>query len=249
MFPIYIPSKGRAGLQRGAINMLNEAGLGYVVVVEPQEKYLYRQMQIDHLQVLDRNDAGVGYAREYIRQMSKRLEEDFHWQINDDIRGFVFREPDASTVHISPADAIEYMESRVSLYSNIGFAGPNEDLWPPTEDCTKVNANPAQAVLVNNSVPAQFREYPGFEDFDFLLQVLEAGYCSIRFDHIRIAAPTPGTNKGGLFGTDRASWKTKFEAAWPHAKFNPGGSPGGCPSRRWIMKHYHQRPTLINAEQ
>ena len=249
--PIYVPSKGRSGLTRGAILMLNANGVEHTVVVEPQDLNLYRRwivnenLSLSSLEVLRKNNQGVSFARESVRQISIGRKESHHWQVNDDIFQFIVRKPGEKMRKVSPLTAISQIESEVAKYSNIGLAGPEENNWPPTEESLKVNALPAQAILVNNSVEAEFRNWPGFEDIDFMLQVFERGVCSLNFNHVRILAPIPGTNNGGLFGTDRKSWGEKFMSTWPQIQFNPGGSPGGRPNRRELMKQFPQRPQLV----
>lgn len=247
MFPIYIPSKGRADLVKGAITMLNDSRILFTLVVDPQELGLYRP-RAEKIIITDKNGAGLCYAREFIRRYSISRGETWHWQINDDICRFSLREPGMKMVEIPPINIIHEIENKVSKYSNIGLAGTEENVWPPHESGLRVNYVPAEAILINNQVAASFRQYPGFEDLDFLLQVLQAGFCSLKFDHLRVVSPTPGTNKGGSFQVDRNTWREKFMSAWPGVEFNPGGSPGGKPNHRWIMKNYTQRPALKIAK-
>ena len=255
MFPIYIPSKGRAGLKRGAVEMLFAAEIPHTIVVDPDDYNTYSRWIVESdksalslLICTPKNNQGLAYVNEYIRQLSISKGESWHWQINDDIWKFSLRRPKQKAVVMNPGEALYEIESEVGRYSNVGLAGPEEDIWPPTEEPVKINAIPAQAVLINNAVSATFRKTNGFEDIDFYLQVLSQSYCTMQFDNIRISAPKPGTNDGGneIKLAKRAAYLFQHERVrWPKVQFNPGGSPGGRPSRRWIMKNFTQRPQLI----
>ena len=232
--------------------MLCAAGIRHTIVIDPEDHDAYSgwilsrgMSKLALIMVLPKDRQGLAYANEFIRQHSIIRGESWHWQINDDIWKFSHRRPKTATVPLSARAAINAMEAEVKKYSNIGLAGPEEDIWPPTAEPIKVNAVPAQAVLINNSVKAFFRKTNGYEDIDFYLQVLSRGFCTMQFDNIRISAPKPGTNKGGneVKLAKRAEYLHEHEKVkWPNVQFNPGGSPGGRPSRRWIMKNFLQRP-------
>ena len=231
---------------RGAIEMLNDADIDYTVCVDPEDVAEYKsQFRIRNVAVLDKSLA----YNEGVRQISIANGDKWHWQINDDIYGFSYRRPGKKTTQISVADAITAIEYEVLRYRNIGLAGPEEDIWPPTKDEVKVNALPAQMLLINNSVKAKFEPFRGFEDINFMLQVFEQGFCTLKVDSIRIKASTPGTNKGGAFDAKRDQQLKRLVARWPKVVFNPGGSPGGRPNRKWIMKTFIQRPIPTKPQQ
>lgn len=198
MFPIYIPSKGRAQNLKTA-RLLD--GLSFDIVVEPQDVKAYRDAGYEqHILALPEDNKGLAYARNWIKEHSKWLGEKYHWQLDDDIKSFLYRADGKPVEHVCSFNALTIVETHVKKYSNIGQAGLNQNSWPPTTDI-KINNLPVQAVLNNNAVCASYRDRQPLEDFDYTLQVLSEGWCTMMFDRLRTSCPVTGTNEGGLFET------------------------------------------------
>lgn len=200
MFPIYIPSKGRAHTATTP-DLLIASGLDHFIVVEPgedEESYKAR-FGADQILILPKANRGLAYSRNFCAHHSRF--EPYHWQLDDDIRSFMFRDPGSPSRTISAREALELVESIVSKYSNVGQAGLNQNSWPPGPSPTKTNNLPVQCVLNSNDVKAEYRDREPLEDMDFTLQVLSEGWCTIMFDHVRTNCPPIGRNGGGLAET------------------------------------------------
>lgn len=195
---IYIPSKARANSCTTPHLLMKDGITNWLIVIEPQDFRDYaKEFHPGHIVVLDKNDQGLWYSRQFCKDRSISYGDEYHWQLDDDIRSFISRSPGMASSRPLPCEALREIEEVVEKYSNIGQAGMNQNSWPPGDNPIKVNRLPVQAFLVNNSVKAKFRT-PILNDFDFTLQVLKEGWCTLLFDHIRTNTPPIGTNAGGL---------------------------------------------------
>ena len=199
-FPIYIPSKGRSDITRGTTDMLDEAGIDYNVVVEPQDLVVYRQRYGDKAIVLPANDRGNFYVRRYIHHLARKDGHHYHWQMDDDVRRFVYRSPVTKQTTVPVGKALRAIEQETLRFKNIGMSGTNQNSWPPSKHASKFNSFPVQCMLIRNDVKARYRCTGGnLVDLDFVLQVLTEGLCTIMFDHLRVDTPPIGTNQGGCY--------------------------------------------------
>lgn len=191
-FPIYIPSKGRPECRTARLL----TAINYWIVVEPQDFPAYYEFWDSKLIKLPNNNCGLWFSRQFIKELSISRGEEWHWQIDDDIRSFLRRSPGKKSETISAETAISEMEGFVAGFSNIGQAGTNQNSWPPTKE-VKWNNLPVQCVLNRNSTIARYRR-PILDDMDYTLQVLREGFVTVMFDSIRTNCPAIGTIAGGL---------------------------------------------------
>ena len=198
-FPIYIPSRSRWD-SMATHKLLIQSGISnFFIVVEPgDQEFEYTHAGFgENLLVLPEQNKGLFYSRQFCKDHSTEAGDRYHWQLDDDIRSFLSRNPGEKTGHPSASDALCAIEHEVLKYTNIGQAGMNQNSFPPGVSPIKVNHLPVQAFMVNNRVESKFRTRI-MNDFDFTLQVLREGWCTFMFDHIRTNTPAIGTNKGGL---------------------------------------------------
>jgi hypothetical protein len=80
-WPIYIPSKGRPEGQ--SFTLLR--GLPFTVVVEPQDAPVYRRAGVPNIVVLDKDNEGLCYSRNFILDHAKFSGHKWFWMIDDDI--------------------------------------------------------------------------------------------------------------------------------------------------------------------
>jgi hypothetical protein len=143
-YPVYIPSKGRANTGT-THKLLTEAGIPYTLVIEPQDVEAYKNYPATQTLVLDKNDAGMDYTRNYIKDHATALGAEYHWQLDDDIKRFVTRQ-NGKTYKANAAHALNAVEQTVNLYTNVGVAAPAYDTWIHTrEDAMRVNKMVASA--------------------------------------------------------------------------------------------------------
>jgi len=91
-YTIYIPSRKRyeKNLSLTANELLND-NINFKLVVEPQDKINYKNIFNNKVLVMDKNDMGIAYARNWIKQYSIDHKEAYHWQIDDNIKNFKIR--------------------------------------------------------------------------------------------------------------------------------------------------------------
>ena len=251
-YPIYVPSKGRAD-RINVTRLLTEQNIPFTVVVEPQDADDYRQhFRDDQLLVMDKNDQGIHYVRNYAKQHATEQGTEFHWQLDDDIRSFKVRR-DGKNRTTNPAHVLNLVETVTDLYTNIGAASPMYDTWAFQEGpIIKLNRMFASANLLRNDPNITFR--PDIvEDVDTSLQYLAAGYCTLIFATALITVPTTPDDEGGLGVSNRigegaqlrcdnlvAQWGANHFKVITKPKWN--NAPRLAPSRIWST--YKQQPEL-----
>lgn len=219
-YTVYIPSKGRP--TTGSTYLLcKNAGIPYKVVCEPQDFEAYSaEIGADNLVMLDKNDQGIQYARSFIKKYSTELGQEKHWQMDDDMKYFTTR-VNEKNVRTDILAVVSIVEAITKLYSNVGISGITSNAFAFSKP-RKVQANRLAygVVLVNNEIE-QFWRPDTVEDWDYTLNMLEAGYCTLAFNHVNFVTPGTGTNAGGNQMTDwetkekRKEFYTKFAAMWP----------------------------------
>jgi hypothetical protein len=251
-YPIYIPSKGRA--DRVAVaGLLQEHGIPFKITVEPQDADAYRVRYTDEqLVVMDANNQGIHYVRNWMKDHATNEGHAFHWQLDDDIKWFKVRY-DGKNHKTNPAHVLSTIEDTVDLYTDIGAASPMYDTWAfQPGPIIKLNRMAASAMLLRNDPNIRF-EPEIVEDIDITLQYLTAGYCSLIFATNLITVPTTPTDTGGLGQSDRIGngayvrcqniinkWGDQHFKIITKEKW--GNAPRLAPSRIWST--FPQQPTI-----
>lgn len=219
LFPIFIPSRGRANNCKTA-ELLASEGVNVCVVVEPQEAEAYKAFTCF---VLPENNRGIGYVRQYILDCARRNNLSWFWMLDDDIRsGFLVKNRLCikSKLH-------EVLLSAQDIFSEVkGCAQAaleyQQFAWSQKEPM-KMNGYCDVAVCINveRTKAINYRPHMDLkEDRDFTLQILSRGYRTVRATHCAFAAPKNGSNKGGLqaeyarAGREAEASKRMVEA-WP----------------------------------
>ena len=204
---IYIPSKGRPNEQKTYLHCI-ENNLSVKVVVEPQDYDLYKEnIPAEHLIQMPKNDQGIRYVRTFIKNYSTELNEEYHWQMDDDMQYFFFR-IDNKNKRVPLRKAVQVLENITELFNNVAISGMcNVAFAFAKKHTVQVNRLAHGVVLVNNSVQQHWREGT-VEDWDYTLCVLEQGYCTLGFNHVTFQTATSGSTQGGNAMTD---WESKEE--------------------------------------
>jgi ParB-like chromosome segregation protein Spo0J len=195
-YPIYIPSKGRARTCNTPHLLIDDAQPFYIVV-EPQDRNSYvQEFGPDYVLTMEENDRGIAYARNYCKDHSISQGDPYHWQIDDDLKNFLFRS-DSKNTACAPREVLCPVEDYVDSYGNVGMAGLKHSLfaWSAKKEI-EFNKQVCTCGLFNNSVDAKWRDGV-IEDTDYSMQVLSLGWCSVLFNRLLYDPPPASTNSGG----------------------------------------------------
>lgn len=196
--PIYVTSKGRA-LTASTPRLLDDAGLPYTIVVEPQEERAYRDAFPRAAGFMVLGDFGRGLP--YVRNAVLDDAPGWFWMLDDDISGF-WRRENGNTIRCGAEEALRSSEQIVKSVPNVGQGGLEykQFAWSSTADYA-LNSYCDVCVLINKAkLPlCRFREdLPLKVDREFTLQVLCSGHSTVRVQRYAFSAPGNGTNIGGL---------------------------------------------------
>lgn len=202
-FPIFIPTKGRAG-RASIVKVLNESKLSFTLVVEPKEVAAYQDAYPNaQLLVLSDDDRGLVYARQAILDHCRAEGISWYWQIDDNISGFK-----SGNKKVSARAALSAAEPYVGDYKNLALVGLDYQQFAfRQEKPFTVNTRSYCCVLtrtdtgINYSPEAEIKE-----DVDFTMQHLITGrWATLLVHHHAMDKPPMGQNKhGGLTEQYRA---------------------------------------------
>ena len=219
-YPIYIPSKNRSDNCLTA-GRLNKDKTPYHLVVEPQEEVVYRKAFPDaSILVLDRNDGGLFYVRNWIKAHSLANGDKRHWQIDDNITYFR-RWYKTRRIPINAGTALRIVADFVDRYENVAIAGLDYKMFciksPVEQKPFILNCHVYSCTLVLNSLPHSWRDYN--DDVDICLQVLADGWCTILMKAFMIDKMWTMSVKGGMTATyqndGRLQMARQLERRWP----------------------------------
>lgn len=189
--PVYVPSKGRA------TTATTPRLVACTLVVEPQDADVYRA-HFENVLVLPENDQGLAYARNYILSLNTAP----FWMMDDDITGF-YQRLNKRMQRIDGAVAIAQAECLFASKPHIaqGALEYQQFAWSTTHDYT-LNGYCDVCVWINPVYASKVASYHADlvpkEDRDFTLQILTAGYRTMRVQAFAFSAPKNGSNAGGL---------------------------------------------------
>lgn len=225
-YPVYIPSKGRAG-NLLTLRAFDRDGTPCRVVVEPSQVESYLPVVgSERLLVLPENGKGLTYARNWIWEHAIAEGHERHWQFDDDIREFI-RAHKGHRLYCSSDVALAVLEDFVDQYENVALASLNSWFFVPVNRGF-FEASPTPPFYLNhrcytnflvlNSLDNRFRG-PYNEDADLSLQVLSCGWCTVLLNAFCINTPTTMTDAGGqtsIYVKDgRLRMARTLERAWP----------------------------------
>jgi hypothetical protein len=198
IWPIFIPSKGRAQTQKTG-QLLAQAKIPFNFVVEPSELNAYSQ--IGNAIKLPENGMGLAYSRNFTLNHARQNSIKWFWMLDDDINGF----HKSNGKKNSKCNAAEALLTAQMILSGIPKLGQGaleyqQYSWSAKSQL-KLNGYCDVAVCINTekTKECQFRKEVDLKlDRDFTLQVLANGALTARASQIAFSAPKNGSNKGGL---------------------------------------------------
>jgi len=219
-YTVYIPSKGRAS-SHSTYDLCRAENIPCKIVVEPQDYEQYVEtVPHTHILTLDKNDQGIQYARSWIKRYSNNEGESYHWQMDDDMKYFTMRMDDKNK-KVNLVNSMSIIESVFSLFENVAVGGMTSNAFAFSKPHpVKLNQLGYGCSIINNDFEQEWRDKT-VEDWDYTLNALEAGMCTIAFSHINFQTPSSGTNKGGNNLTDWATIEKRkefydyFASLWP----------------------------------
>lgn len=197
-FPIYVVSKGRAE-SRLTVKALEDISVPFYVVIEEQEFSQYAAV-IDPRRLLildaryqreydtcdavgDSKSKGPGPARNFAWAHSMRTGHEWHWVMDDNIRGFYYSNHNAQ-IRVADGTTLRCMEDFCLGYRNVAMAGPaykgltkRKQKIPPFVPNTRIYS----CNLIRNDVPFRWRGRYN-EDTDLSLRMLKAHWCTVQFN-------------------------------------------------------------------
>jgi hypothetical protein len=193
---IYIPSKARSEKCHTA-NLLNKHKIDFLIVVEPQDYDSYKlKYGEDKIVCLDKNNMGLSYSRNFIKNYSKSIGEKYHWQFDDDVKYFQKRQENKNS-NCNPLEMLCEIENTISKYSNVEVAGLRDSVfaWTQTK-FVSLNKLVASCFLIKNESKAKWSDNM-IEDVDYCLQVLMGGNCTIIFNTYLYSKMPNNKDSGG----------------------------------------------------
>lgn len=199
-YPIYVISKGRYEV-RPTSDALEELGVPYYIVVEPQEYEKYAE-HVDPAKILklpfSNHGKGSGPARNWCWDHSMENGFKRHWILDDNIKGFR-RLHNNKRYRIDTGVFFKICEEFVDRFENVPLAGLQYTFFAP--DMVKrpafaTNTRLMSCILIENSCPHRWRGKYN-EDVDLSLRVLKDGYCTILFYQFLQNKMGTQTLKGG----------------------------------------------------
>lgn len=205
-YPIFIPSKGRAGSPL-TIRSLQRAGVPFQVVVEPQQYDEYAQV-VDPSQLLvtPHQDQGLVVTRNWIWDYATALGVSRFWTFDDNIRMFFRFHQNKKTPLASPAFLVA-IEEWADRYTNAVIVGMNYEMFvahkradvPPLQFNTRVYSNMLIDTFATDRQGRPYRN-EGFynDDTDLCLRVLKDGHCTVLFNAFLADKAATMLVKGGM---------------------------------------------------
>lgn len=223
IWPIYIPSKGRAGKSKLITQLLDEGFKDVHVFVEKEDVEAYTEAYDIIPFELAESNQGIAYVRNAILERARDTGLEWYWMFDDDIAGFYVAR-DGKTIKTSATQVLMQAQALIERQPDVAQAALEyqQFAWSQTNPM-KFNSYCDVAVAIN-SQKLQTISYRGHlnlkEDRDFTLQVLSMGFRTMRCSTLAFSAPKNGSNKGGLYDvyaqTGReAAASQKMCEVWP----------------------------------
>ena len=196
-YKIYIPTKGRYDRLLTA-DYLTKNGIDFSLVVEKKEVDLYEEKYPNKVIALPDSDyGGVYFARNFIKKLSIENGEKRHWQLDDDIKKLVYVN-NGELVDMPPDEIFGNMENFCDKFKNVGLASPHSTVWVKFgKKPFEINKLAYSCSLINNNLNIWWtKDVMG--DIDYNIQVLESGWCTVRFYIFSFAWSARTSKKGGF---------------------------------------------------
>lgn len=223
-YPIYVISKGRSDLKGHTAAFLEEDGVPYRVVVEPQEAGIYAErFGKKNVLTLPFKNLGQGSipARNWCWEHAKANGDSRHWILDDNIR-FMATLRKGKRVRCDSKEAFRKVEEFTDRYENLAITGINYWMFGfvPHLPPFYLNHHAYSCLLILNSLPFRWRGRYN-EDTDLCLQALTTNWCVVNVNAYLIYKMPTMTVKGGntdelYAGNGRLKMARSLEHQWLH---------------------------------
>ena len=201
-FPIYIISKGRWE-SRQTVKAFEYLNVPFRIVVEPQEFEQYAAV-IDPKKILQLPFANLGQgsipARNWVWEHAKKEGHEWHWILDDNIRGFYRLNKNLKTP-ISDGAIFKCAEDFTLRYQNIAQSGFNYDFFIPDKHIYPayyLNTRIYSCILLPSKLFPEYAWRGRYnEDTDLSLRFLKDGWCTVLFNAFLAKKAATMTLKGG----------------------------------------------------
>lgn len=203
-YNIYIPSKGRPNCRTA--QSLDAQNIPFKIFVEQQDYEDYLKIWgSDRVVNLGGNDYGcASHVRRAIKKYSTENGEEWHWQIDDDIKNH-YEVVENKNVKKTAAEVFTQIEEFAESYTNIGIIGLSSSAFNKLQRHEyQSNVFAYGNVLIKNDDRFWWVDKT-VEDLDYCLQVLTANMCTVRFNKFAFDLVSTGTNTGGYHEIDAAN--------------------------------------------
>lgn len=222
-YPLYIISKGRYERTITA-DALDNLGLTYNMVVEPQEYDLYKK-KIPHQRILSlpegNHGKGSGPARNWLWEHSISEGHERHWVIDDNIFEF-WRYHKNQRIRCETGSFFRAMEDFTDRFENVALSGPQYKFF--VSDIIRYypfvrNTRLMSCILIKNDISYRWRGRYN-EDVDLSIRVLKDGkYATILFYSFLQGKAETQKVKGG--NTEEIYGNGTFEKSKMLVKMHP----------------------------
>lgn len=200
LWPIYVPSKGRAGTSQLLARFGELLVDAITVVVEPQEFLAYRAAYPKLcLEQLIGNNGGITFARRSVTALARKRGHRWFWMMDDDITGFYRTVGNKCVRH--PAFEVLCEAQQISLPNVAQIALEYQQFSWSAKQPIAVNSycDVCVAIRTEATVKHDYRPVDLKEDRDFTMQLIQGGWTTVRCRQLAFSCPKNGSNKGGLF--------------------------------------------------
>lgn len=206
--PIFIASKGRAN-NSSIIKELILDGANLYLFIEPQEVKEYKIAYPINIIDIGKNNMGLPFVRQYMLNYAIENNIDLYWNLDDDIK--LYEVIEGKCVH-RDYKILHEAEKFFSNDTSVAQAGLEyrQFAWSATKpfaynsycDCVvAIKPKLCKDLIFDNNVLLKL-------DRDFSIQVIKAGYKTIKINKYCFSSPENGSNEGGLFDV----YKSNVEA-------------------------------------
>jgi hypothetical protein len=193
-YPICIPSKGRADVQKTG-KALDRMGVSYRFFVESDEYEEYcKHLGAEKVVSMPFNNLSQGSipARNFIWEWAKERGYKRHWTVDDNIHSFA-RMTQNRRLQVRGGGFFQAMEDYVDRHENMVMAGPHQigfvkdrsDRMGPFIMNTRVYS----CILLDTTLPDRWRGRYN-EDTDLSLRLLKQGKCTMLFHALLMSKGT-----------------------------------------------------------
>ena len=218
MYPIFVPSKGRATTCTFCHSLKNTNREFYIFIYRADYKDYLTQFKEKQLVVVPETIYGITQKRQFMLDTAKTMKLRWFWMIDDDIHKFYYRpiiNYSGKLTKLTPSTFLSMSERVVAKLDNlrnifqVGFKkGAFGLLQSPITSNTDIGEIHMLNAEVLNGIDYD-TDMVALEDTDLCVQNFRKGNHNIKLNHLIFYAPKSGTGKGGLEQIYRGNGKSR----------------------------------------